>query len=216
MSKTLATRSLFHIAKTYGASVTMSAIGNAAEAVATLGAGHGVSVGDFLEITSGWGHLNARIVRVKTVVTNDVTLEGMNTSSTAKFPPGTGIGSIRRITAWDQISQVKDVSPSGGEQQFADATSIEDDVEVKIPTIKSARTMTLEVWDDPTLAWYATVSAADEAVVPTGLKILLSNGSVIVANAYWSLMREPAIRKNEVLVTSLSLSYAAQSMRYAA
>lgn len=215
MSKTLATRSLFHIAKTYASSVTMSAITNAAEAVATLSPGHGVTVGDYLEVTSGWGHLNGRIVRVKTVATNDVTLEGMNTSSTSKFPSGTGIGSVRRITAWDQISQVKDVSPSGGEQQFADATSIEDDVEVKIPTIKSARTMTLEVWDDPTLAWYATVSAADEAVVPTGLKILLANGSVIVANAYWSLMREPAIRKNEVLATSISLSYAAQSMRYA-
>lgn len=215
MSKTLATRSLFHIAKTYASSVTMSAITNAAEAVATLSPGHGVTVGDYLEVTSGWGHLNGRIVRAKAVATNDVTLEGMNTSSTSRFPSGTGIGSVRRITAWDQISQVKDVSPSGGEQQFADATSIEDDVEVKMPTIKSARTMTLEVWDDPSLAWYATVSAADEAVVPTGLKILLSNGSVIVANAYWSLMREPAIRKNEVLATSISLSYAAQSMRYA-
>lgn len=215
MSKTLATRSLFHIAKTYASSVTMSAITNAAEAVATLSPGHGVTVGDYLEVTSGWGHLNGRIVRAKAVATNDVTLEGMNTSSTSRFPSGTGIGSVRRITAWDQISQVKDVSPSGGEQQFADATSIEDDVEVKMPTIKSARTLSLEVWDDPNLAWYATVSAADEAVVPTGLKILLSNGSVIVANAYWSLMREPAIRKNEVLATSISLSYAAQSMRYA-
>lgn len=215
MSKTLATRSLFHIAKTYASAVTMSAVSNAAEAVATLSPAHGVSVGDYLEITSGWGHLNARIVRVKAVSGNDVTLEGMNTSSTAKFPPGTGTGSIRRITAWDQISQVKDVQASGGEQQFADATSIEDDVEVKIPTIKSARTMTLEVWDDPGLPWYATVSAADEAVVPTALKIVLANGSVICANAYWSLMREPVVRKNEVLATTISLSYAAPSMRYA-
>lgn len=215
MSKTLATRSKFHIAQTYGASVTMSAITNATEAVATLSGGHGVAVGDYLEVTSGWGNLNKRIVRAKTVASNDVTLEGMDTSSTAKYPSGSGIGSVRRITAWAQISQVKDVQSSGGEQQFADATSIEDDVEVKMPTIKSARTMTLEVWDDPTLAYYTIVSAADESATPTGLKIELSNGSKIVANAYWGLMREPAVRKNEVLASSISLSYAAQSMRYA-
>ena len=99
MSKTLATRIKFSIAKTYASSVSMTALTNAAEAVATLGAGHGVVVGDYLELTSGWGLLNGKVVRAKTVVTNDVTLEGINTVSTTKFPTGTGIGSIRRITA---------------------------------------------------------------------------------------------------------------------
>ncbi|MBL8157474.1 MAG: hypothetical protein JNM70_25130, partial [Anaerolineae bacterium] len=72
----------------------------------------------------------------------------------------------------------------GGDQQFADATSLDDDVEIKIPTIKSARTMTLEVFDDPTLAWYATVAAASDAVVPTAVLIQPPNGSKIVGNAY--------------------------------
>lgn len=215
MAKTLATRTAFSIAKTYGTAVALSAITNATEAVATLAAGHGVVVGDILEITSGWGRLNGRLVRVKAVATNDVTLEGMDTSSTTKFPAGTGTGSIRRITAWDQLSQVKNISTSGGDQQFADATSIEDDVEVKIPTIKSARTMTLEVYDDPTLAWYATVSAADDAASPVGLMIAPPNGSKIVANAYWGLQREPGIQKNEVLTSTISLNFAAPSMRYA-
>lgn len=215
MAKTLATRTAFAIAKTYAAAVNMTAITNATEAVATLQAGHGVVVGDYLEITSGWGRLNGRIVRVKTVAVNDVTLEGMNTSSTTKFPAGTGTGSIRRITAWDQLSQIKNVSTSGGDQQFADATSVEDDVEVKIPTIKSARTMTLEIYDDPTLAWYATVVAADDAATPVGLLISPPNGSKIVANAYWGLQREPGIQKNEVLTSTVSLNFAAPSMRYA-
>lgn len=215
MAKTLATRTAISIAKTYGASVSMSAITNAAEAVATLASGHSVVVGDYLEITSGWGRLNGRIVRVKTVSSNDVTLEGMNTTSTSKYPSGTGTGSIRRITAWDQLSQLKNISTSGGDQQFADATSIEDDVEVKIPTIKSARTMTLEVYDDPTLTWYATVSAADDSATPVGLMISPPNGSKIVANAYWGLQREPGIQKNEVLTSTISLNFAAPSMRYA-
>lgn len=216
MSKTLATRIKFSIAKTYGSAVTMSAISNAVEAVATLSAGHSVIVGDYLELTSGWGLLNGKIVRVKTVNANDVTLEGINTASTSKFPTGTGTGSVRRITAWDQLSQIKNVSSSGGDQQFADATSLDDDVEVKIPTIKSARTMTLEFFDDPTLTWYATVAAASDAVVPTAVLIQPPNGSKTLANAYWGLMKEPNIQKNEVLTSSITLTFNSESTRYAA
>lgn len=215
MSKTLATRIKFSIAKVYSASVSMSAITNATEAVATLAAGHNVVPGDYLEITSGWGLLNGKIVRVKAVATNDVTLEGINTTSTDKFPSGTGTGSVRRITAWDQLSQIKNVSTSGGEQQFADATSLDDDVEVKIPTIKSARSMTLEVFDDPTLSWYATVAAASDAVVPTAVLIQPPNGSKTLANAYWGLMKEPNIQKNEVLTSSITLTFNSESTRYA-
>ena len=215
MSKTLATRIKFSIAKTYGSSVTMSAVTNAAEAVATLAAGHGVQVGDWLEMTSGWGLLNGRIVRVKAVATNDVTLEGINTTSTSKYPTGSGTGSIRRITAWDQLSQLKNVSTSGGDQQFADATSLDDDVEVKIPTIKSSRSMSLEFYDDPSLPWYSTVAAASDAVVPTGVMISPPNGSKIVANAYWGLMKEPNIQKNEVLTSTITLTFNSESVRYA-
>jgi len=215
MSKTLATRTKFSIAKTYGATVSMTALTNAAEAVATLAAGHSVVVGDYLEIKSGWGLLNDRVVRVKAVNTNDITLENINTSATSKYPVGAGIGSIRRITAWDQLSQIKDVSTSGGDQQFADATSLDDDVEVKIPTIKSGMTITLNIYDDPTLPWYPTVEAASDAVVTTGVLIALSNGSKVVGNAYWSLQKEPTITKNEVLTSSVTLTMNSASVRYA-
>lgn len=86
MAIIIATGTGVDIASTYGASVNMTAITNATEAVATLAAGHGVVVGDFLEVTSGWQRLTGRIVRVKTVATNDVTLESINTSSTSLFP----------------------------------------------------------------------------------------------------------------------------------
>lgn len=216
MAKTLSTRIKFQIAKTYGPSVAMSAITNAAQAVATLASGHGVQVGDFLEITSGWGNLNNRIVRAGAVTGDAVTLEGFDSTSLSKYPAGAGIGSVRRILAWDQLSQIKNVSTSGGEQQWADATSLDDDVEIKIPTIKSARTLTLEFFDDPTLPWYATVMAASDTTVDTGLLILPPNGSKIVANATWSLLKEPNVAKNEVLTSTINLSFSAESIRYVA
>jgi ribosomal protein L24 len=215
MSITLSTGAIFAIAKTYGSAVNMTALTNAAEAVATLAAGHSCVVGDYLEVTSGWGRLNGRIVRVKTVATNDVTFEGINTVSTTVYPAGTGTGTIRRITAWTNLSQVQEISSSGGEVQFADITAIDDVVAKQMPTIRSPVTMSLTTFDDPTLAWYADVVTADEARTPYGLRISSPNGSKLVANAYWNVQRVPQLASNQPAKTQLTLTYAAEPVRYA-
>ena len=215
MAITLSTGVALAIAKTYGASVSMTVLSNATEAVATLAVGHGVVVGDYLEVTSGWGLLDKRIVRAKTVATNDVTFEGIDTSDTTKYPAGTGTGSIRRITAWSALSQVKGISASGGEQQFADVTAIDDQVARQMPTIRSAVSMNVDVFDDPTLTWYADVSKATDARAPFGLRMSFPNGSKLVANAYWSLQRVPTVNQNEAMTSQITLSYAAEPVRYA-
>ena len=215
MAITLSTGVALAIAKTYGSSVNITAITNAAEAVATLSVGHSVVVGDYLEVTSGWGLLDKRVVRVKTVTTNDVTFEGINTTDTTKYPSGTGTGSIRRITAWSALSQVKAISASGGEMQFADVTALDDVVAKQIPTIRSAVSMNVDVFDDPTLAWYTDVSAATDARAPYGLRMSFPNGSKMVANAYWSLQKVPSVNQNEAMTTQITLSYAAEPVRYA-
>lgn len=215
MAITLSTGSIFAIAQTYGPVVTMSALTNATEAVATLGASHGVVVGDYLEVTSGWGKLDKKIVRAKTVVTNDVTFEGINTVSTTNYPAASGTGSIRRIPAWSNLSQVKNIVSGGGEQQYTDVTSLEDTVERKVPTLRSAVTMDFEVFDDPALAWYGFVTTASDSSVPYAMRLTTPNGAKLVANAYWSLLKTPMVTKNEALSTKISLSYAAEPVRYA-
>lgn len=215
MAITLSTGAVIAIAKTYASSSNMTALSNATEAVATLQAGHGVVVGDYLEVTSGWGQLDKRIVRAKTVATNDVTFEGINTSSTTNYPPGTGTGSIRRITAWSNLSQVKSISVSGGDQNYADITAIDDVVAKQVPTTRGAVAVTIDAYDDPSLAWYADVSVAADAKSPFGLRISFPNSSKLVANAYWSLQRTPAISINEALMSQINLTYAAEPVRYA-
>ncbi|WP_306602497.1 phage tail protein [Azonexus sp.] len=215
MSKTLATRIKFSIAKTYGAAVAMSAISNAAEAVATLAAAHGAVAGEYVEIQSAWPALNGRVVRIKSVDVNEVTLEKINTVSADKYPAGSGIGSIRRITAWDRLSQVNGVSTAGGEQQYSDATDMDDEFEIKLPSIKSAKTTTLKFFDDPSLPWYPTVEAACEAKIPTALLVELPNGAKSVSNAYWSMSDEPTMEKNQALVSTITLAMSAPTVRYA-
>jgi hypothetical protein len=214
MAVTLTTGTLVAIASTYGASVNMTAITNASEAVATLAGGHGVVVGDYLEVTSGWDRLTGRIVRVKTVATNDVTFESINTSSTTTYPSGTGTGSIRRITAWTNIPQIQASATSGGDQQFVDITSITDTTQKQAPGQRSASAVNLTVFDDPTLAYYAAVVAADEARTPYAVRMSFPNGSKLVANAYWSLQRTPSFQSNDSLKSQITLTYSAEAVRY--
>ena len=215
MAITLATGTQVAIASTYGTAVNMTAITNATQAVATLGAGHGVVVGDFLEFNSGWDRLNGRIVRVVTVATNDITFEGINTTSTTLYPAGTGTGTIRRITAWTTLSQItSNISVSGGDQQFADITTLTDVVQKQIPTTRSAVQVTLPAFYDPAISWWNTVLSASNAATPVGIRMVFPNASRLVANAYWSLRQVPTV-EDSTLRTEINVSFFSDPTSYA-
>jgi hypothetical protein len=215
MAITLAVGTAVSIASTYGAVKAMSAITNATEAVATLESSHGITVGDIMEITSGWDHLNGRIARAKAVNTNDVTLELIDTTSTTNYPAGTGAGSIREITAWTTISQItSDIGTSGGEQKYADVTTLSDRTEKQIPTTRSPTAVTLPVFDDPSLSWYAVVNTAAESAVATAVRMVFPNASRLLANAYWGLQKVPTV-SDSTLRSSISLSFTSEPTRYA-
>lgn len=215
MSIILSTGTQLAAASTYGTLVTMTAVTNAVNAVATLGAGHAVIVGDFLEITSGWDLLNGRIVRVSAVAANDVTLEGVNTSNVNNFPATGGVGSIRRITAWTTLNQVQGVSTAGGEQQFADITTIADRMQRQIPTTRSPQEITITVFDNPSLAWYAPIQTLSDNNNAAAMRMIFPGGSRLVANGFWSLQRVPTIEPNAPLTATISFSASAEPMRYA-
>lgn len=215
MSITIATGTQVAIATTYGSAVNMTAITNATEAVATLGAGHGVVVGDFLEVTSGWDLLNGRIVRAKTVATNDITFENINTTSTSNYPAGSGTGTVRRITAWTSVTQVQGVDTGGGDQNYADITTIADRTQKQVPTTRNAQTIDLTVFDDPALGYYAPAVAAAEASSTIGLRLIFPNNSRIVINSYISVQKMPSVAVNQPLTAKLSFSAYAEPTRYA-
>jgi hypothetical protein len=214
MGVKVGTGAILAIASTYGTTVAMSAITNATEAVATLAASHGVVVGDYLEITSGWGDLNGKIVRAKIVSTNDVTLETINTTSTTNYPTGTGTGSIRRITAWTNLSQIKSLEMSGGDLNTTDISGLSDKNDISIPTSRSAVQLKVTVFEDPTLTWYATVQSADTGRVPVGFRMTDTLGIKTLANAYWAIAQVPVYSRNEAVTRSIDLTFSAAPVIY--
>lgn len=203
------------IASTYGSSVTMSAITNATQAVATLAAAHGVVAGDYLEVTSGWGKLNGRVVRALSVSTNDVTLELVNTASTTDYPAGTGTGSVRRITAWTNITQrTPNFTSNLGQVVFADITTLDDTEERKLPIRRGSTDLSIPGYFDRSLSWVTTVQAASDSSTPTAVRIRYPNSNKTVGNAYWSMSDVAAIEDN-TLRDAIDLTFAAKPITYA-
>lgn len=215
MAFSLPNGATFAIGSTYGASKALSAFSNATPGVATLAASHGIIVGDIFEVTSGWSRANGNVYRASAVSTNDVSVEGFDTISTTLFPAGSGTGSVREVTAWTQITQILEISTSGGEQQFVTYSALEDDAEHQIPTVKSPTAITMKIGDDATLTHYAILAAADADRAQRVIRCVLPSGSPIYFSAYVTLQKTPTLTKNEVMGLQVTLSLINQVTRYA-
>ena len=205
----------FALATAYGVVKAISAITNANPGVASAAA-HGFSDGDFVEITSGWSRLNNRVVRVDAPTTDAFNVEGINTTSTLNYPSGTGGGSAREITQWTQISQIMELSTSGGEMQFTTYSFLEQDFESQLPTQSSAMTITMGIADDPALAGYQALKSLADTRELVALKATMPNGSVILYNGYVSFNETPTMTKNSVMVVNATFSLQGRPVRYAA
>jgi hypothetical protein len=214
MSVTLADGSVLSIATAYATTKTMSAITNATDAVATLEASHGVVVSDVVEITSAWGGIDGRIARASVVDTNDVTLEGIDTSDTTLYPTAGGAGSVREISTWAQVTQILSIADEGGEQQYFDYQFMDQLFQRRIPTVTSPTTINLEIANDASLAYLATVRAAQASQTVRAARLVFRNGQRIYFNAFWSLGFMPKLALNQGVRRAISLAITALPTEY--
>lgn len=215
MSVSLPNGSIISMASTYGSATAFTVLSNANPAVMTI-VGHSFTSGDILEVRSGWSALDQRILRVDDELTDTFELESFNSSDTAKYPAGGGLGTVREITAWTQITQILESTSQGGEQQFATYGFLEDSKERQLPTVKSAESLVLSIGDDQTLPWYDLMVTADEDRLPRAIRVRLPSGAILYYNAYVTINKTPTLTRNEIMRLSATLSFVSDPTRYAA
>lgn len=214
MALSLPNGSTIGLASGYGSKITVTALSNASPPVASATA-HGLTTGDYVEVTSGWSRLNNKIVRVTSIDADSFSLEGIDTSSTTIYPAGSGTGSVRKVTGFTQLAQILSSTSSGGDQQFLDVQFLEADAQVRIPTVKNAAGLALSIADDPSLPGYQLASAANDDRLPRAMLITTANGSKIAYNAYVSLNKIPSLTVNQAMACEVTLSFLNEPVRYA-
>ena len=202
----------FSIASAYAAAKTVTTISNGT-APSVSAVGHGFLVGDFVEITSGWSAVTGRIFRVATATTDAFTIAGVDTTDTAKFPAGSSAGSVRKISAWTQITQVLTFETQGGEQQFVAFSYLEEDIERQLPSVMSAMSLRFGIADDPSLPWHIALKAAGDTRALTGFKVALRDGSVILYNGIPAVNDTPTLSKGQVVTLNATVALQGRAVR---
>jgi len=204
----------FAISGSPAAPKTVTAITNANPGVASSTA-HGFTNGGIL-LLSMPSRLDQRVVRVANSAANAFDLEGVDTTSTTVYPAGFGVGSAALVSTFTSLSQTVEVAGSGGEQQFAQWTYIEDGRQRQRPTFKNARALTLTMHYDPSLAWHAALLAADLAGDVRVLRATLPGGAVLYWSVYVGFDGQPSIQINENMAVTASFALACPDVtRYA-
>lgn len=214
MAARLPDGAIVSLATTYGTAKTVSGISNANPGVATSTA-HGLANGALVSVTSGWSNLNNRVVRVAGTATNTFNLDGIDTTSVTQYPAGSGGGSVQEITGFTQIAQIMGFSTSGGEQQFATFSFLEQNFDTQIPTTLSAQSITLDIADDPTLPGYQALKAASDARAIRALRLSMPDGSFILYQGYVSFNETPSVTKGSVMQVRATFSLQGRPVRYA-
>lgn len=199
---------------TYQAAKTVTGVSNASEAVMSVTA-HGYSVGDILQVYSGWGRLNRQLVKVKTITTDTFVAEGINTNNTDIFPAGGGLGTVRKVLTWQSISRYKDQQNSGGEPKNIVFKWTDMDTEESLNDGFTAVTETFNIdADSINDAGYLLLRSLTEVQSDTCLRKTLKNGSKIYTPCTVSLNENPK-DSGGVLVCAVAINGNGRLTRYA-
>lgn len=203
------------VASSIAASKATTIVTNAAEAVVTSVA-HGYTNGDIVEIQSGWGRLHKRAFRIKGVTADTFTLEGADTTSTTFFPAGTGVGSVRKVSAWTQITTVMNPQSSGGEPKQVNYKFLESDVEYTINDGFTPITRSFNIDADSIGSpGYTALKTLTDVQTDTIMRNIAKSGAITLLPCTVALNEEEVMQEGQVTMLRVSVSGNNRSTRYA-
>lgn len=209
------TGTTLHIASAFGSAIPVTVLTNASEAIATATA-HGLANGDIVEVTSGWGRLNKRTFRIKAVTTNNFTLEGADTTNTNFFPAGTGIGSVRKVNTFTQITGVMNPQSNGGDPKRVTYNFLESDVDYSINDGFNAVDYSIEIDADQIgSAGYTALKALTDVQTDTVLRMVSRNGALIFVPCTVALNESVRLQSGQINRVSAQFSGNNRLTRYA-
>ena len=213
----LPTGTTFSVATSYASSLPFTSASNATETILGMASTAGLSVGDIVEVSSGWGRLNLRVARIKAVVAStSITLEGIDTTNLTFYPAGTGAGSVRKITAFTTIPQITGAQSSGGDPKNVTYRYLDSDVDYNINDGFSATSLTLDIDADAIgTAGYAALKQLTDVQTNTCLLMTTRNGSKIYRPCTVALNEDPSLQDGQINKVKGSFAGTNRITRYA-
>lgn len=202
------------VSTTRSAAAAITALSNAAPPSATTAVAP--ATGTYAIVTSNWPQLNGEAVRATNVDATHFTLDGLNTSDVVRYPAGEGIGSFQTVGGFVSLTQVRDMSFSGGDQNYFTYQYLEDEGgrQRQKPTFKSPLTIKITLDYDPALPWFDAMVDIDRLREAVVVRETLSNGDVLLFVGEVSFNKVPTQTANENMTVTATVSLQADPIRY--
>lgn len=187
-----------------GTAINLSAITKATTGVCTYTGSTAPAVGDYVFMSvNGMYQVNDRVLRVANVntVAKTFELEGEDTTSYDTFTSG----SFQVLTFGSSFSTVQNINVSGGEPEFADVTTIHDNVRKRTPTITSPLSLSMTNLYDLTDAGFIECNKAYKAKAKRAIRLRFGTGAKMVLIGYCSAAGLPAGQAQGVVQTTVNI-----------
>lgn len=213
---TLPSGTILSVASAFAAAKTVTDISNATEAVVSCTA-HGYAVDDIVQIYSGWGRLNRRAVRVKSVLTDSFVAENIDTTNTEFFPAGSGGGTVRKVTTFTQIPKYLNPTQSGGDPKNVTVRFMDEDTDTNLNDGFNAVTESFAIDADQFgTTSYNALRTLSEVQTDTILKKTLKSGVQIFTPCTIALNENPTLSEGSIMTNVVSVNGNGRITRYSA
>jgi hypothetical protein len=146
-------------------------------------------------------HKRAFAVEGLNAAANSFTIE--NTVGNHTFTSG----SCTPVTLGASMTNVQGVTASGGEPEFADITTVHDQIRRRVPTVVSPFSIQFDCIFDPDDAAMIELALASRTITTRVIKVTFADGSYMVGNAYVSAAGVPTGSAQDVVKTNVSLEF---------
>src|SRR3970040_200863 len=166
-----------------------------------------------LHTIQGMHQLDGRPVRIANVNAggNTYELEGLNTTAFETFSSG----SFELVTFGTTLTTAVGVNSSGGDPEFADITTIHQNVRVRTPVVVSPFSIAFDLLWDPGDAAQAALKTAAEAIDTRVIRITFSDAAKLYFNGYVSFAGIPGGSAQERVTTQCSIEAKGAATFYA-
>lgn len=153
---------------------------------------------------AGMTELHKRAFAVQNENTGSNTFDvGEDTTGYHTFVGGT----FTPVTMGASMTNVQDVTASGGDPEFADITTVHDQIRRRVPTVVSPFSIQFGCIFDPDDAAMIELAKASRTITTRVVKIIFADGSFMVGNAYISAAGVPTGSAQDVVKTNVSMEF---------
>lgn len=207
--------SIVSVSSGYGEPIDITAATNATEVVLTVAGADDIKAGDIVIINDSWSNLNGP-KRVKAASANSITIEGFDSSDTAKYPVDEVAGTLKKVIGWTQIKRITTVGIEGGDQQSTSIQFLEDEQAISIDTFKNPYIITYTLAYNADAKHHALLLGYDDTKELVAVrfynKLAEQDRYYLAATSYKEI---PDTAVNEVETTAVRFSLRSKQSVYA-